>query len=172
MISLAIIIVAAMLAISLIILEVFFIPGITIAGVAGGLLLVGEVVYGYIIFGTPIGHYILLANLFLIGLGFYIFTRAKFLKRLSLETNIESKVDSIATDIRVGQQGVTLSRLNPIGKVDIGGTYYEAKSPEGFIDENVEVVITKVHATQIEVVVKKESPSDETKNTDASQDNE
>ncbi|MFV0398296.1 MAG: NfeD family protein [Bacteroidales bacterium] len=161
MISLAIIIVAAMLAISLIILEVFFIPGITIAGIAGGLLLVGEVVYGYFIFGTPVGHYILLGNLFFVALGFYLFTRANFLKKLALQTNIDSKIEDNTTDLQVGQIGTTLSRLNPIGKVDINGNYIEAKSPEGFIDENVEVVITKIHPTQIEVVVKKMNSSDE-----------
>lgn len=175
MISLIIILVAAILAISLIIVEVFFIPGITIAGIVGGLLLIADVVYGYMIFGSPIGHYILLGNLFFLALGFYLFTRGRFLNKLALQTNIDSKIEDNTAGLQVGQTGITLSRLNPIGKVEIDGNYFEAKSPEGFIDENAEVVITKIHPTQIEVnKVIKETPNTENQDqpTAISQNNE
>lgn len=44
--------------------------------------------------------------------------------------------------MQVGDRGVTLSRLSPMGKVEIGGRTYEAKSQGAYVDQqrDVEVV--------------------------------
>ena len=59
-----------------------------------------------------------------------------------------------AEELQVGDRGVTLSRLSPMGKVEIGGRIYEAKSTDVYIDqrstvevvgfENFNVVVRKV----------------------------
>ena len=45
-------------------------------------------------------------------------------------------------EMKVGDRGVTLSRLSPMGKVEIGGRTYEAKSLGTYVDpqRDVEVV--------------------------------
>ena len=47
-----------------------------------------------------------------------------------------------AEELQVGDRGVTLSRLSPMGKVEIGGRTYEAKSQGAYVDQqrDVEVV--------------------------------
>ena len=44
--------------------------------------------------------------------------------------------------MKVGDRGVAISRIAPMGKVEIAGKYYEAKSVDVLIDqrEQVEVV--------------------------------
>ena len=53
----ALIITFAILGIALIVLEIFFLPGTTIAGVAGGLFLVASVWVAFASFGSDIGWY-------------------------------------------------------------------------------------------------------------------
>ncbi len=41
----------------------------------------------------------------------------------------------------IGKEGITLTRLNPSGKVAIGGQSYEAYSQDGYIDANQPILI-------------------------------
>jgi membrane-bound ClpP family serine protease len=43
--------------------------------------------------------------------------------------------------VKIGDCGVTISRLSPMGKVLIGGKEYEAKSAEAYIDQRSEVTV-------------------------------
>jgi membrane-bound ClpP family serine protease len=71
-----------------------------------------------------------------------------------LKTNIESTVDSPRDmDLKVGDEGVSLSRLAPIGKARFHHITIEAKSTNEFIDENTPVVI--VHIEGYNVIVEK-----------------
>ena len=45
-------------------------------------------------------------------------------------------------ELRVGDRGTTLSRLSPMGKVEIGGRIYEAKSQGPYVDPHREVEVT------------------------------
>ena len=99
----------------------------------------------------------LIAGLVLAG-SFIYFIKSKSLRRISLTTNIDSKVDtSDLNKINVGDEGITQSRLNPIGKVFINNLIVEAKSINGeMIDEDTEVVVNKVDWSNI-LVSRKES---------------
>ncbi|MCC8142562.1 MAG: NfeD family protein [Tannerellaceae bacterium] len=55
-----------------------------------------------------------------------------------------------------GDEGITLSRLAPIGKATINGIVVEAKSEEGFIDEEVPLVVVHVDGYNVIVTEKKE----------------
>lgn len=43
--------------------------------------------------------------------------------------------------VRLGDRGLTLSRLSPMGKVEIGGRSFEAKSLGTYVDPRTEVEV-------------------------------
>ena len=141
--------------------EIFLLPGLTVSGIAGIIFLVGGISYAYMYMGVVAGNLTLVIAAFLLLASFLYFIKSKSLRRISLKTNIDSKVDTSDLDkINVGDEGITQSRLNPIGKVFINGLTVEGKSIDGeMIDEDTEVIVRKVEWTNI-LVSKKESQSD------------
>ena len=139
----------------LIILEIFFLPGITIAGIASILFLAGAIYYAFAELGSTEGFVVLAVSVIAIITTIIWFMRSKTLTRMSLHTEIDSVAPTlIDTHIKVGDTGVTLSRLNPMGQIIIGNEKIEAKSLDGFIDENQPVVVEKVENTNAIVRLK------------------
>ena len=56
-------------------------------------------------------------------------------------------------ELSIGAVGTTISRLSPMGKVNIGGKVYEAKSADVFIDQREQVEV--VGFENFNVIVKK-----------------
>jgi membrane-bound ClpP family serine protease len=138
-------------------LELFLIPGISLAGIAGTLFLGGAVYVAYTEIGSSAGHLTLLGGLILLGVAVWIFFRSKTLERMSLTTEIDGKNDPMKDMvINIGDFGITSSRLAPMGKVKINNHIVEAKTNDDFIDEKVEVVVLEVMKTNI-LVGRKES---------------
>jgi membrane-bound ClpP family serine protease len=148
--SLTGILVLIAIAMILILLEVFVLPGINVAGIAGLLILVLAIYYAYKDLGTPEAHFILGGTLVgSIGL-LVIALRSNTWHRLSLKTASDSKVDSFETGtIKPGDSGETLTRLGPIGKVVINGQTVEAKSQNKIINANTAITVVKLEGKQI-----------------------
>lgn len=80
--------------------------------------------------------------------------RAKTWQRLSLSQEIESSsMEQPDKNVAIGDKGVTVSRLSPMGKVEIAGKIYEAKSIDAYIDPKTEVEVTGFE--NFNVIVKK-----------------
>ena len=64
-------------------------------------------------------------------------------RRFSLKQKVDSSVmpEPVQQSVRVGDTGMTVSRLAPMGKVEIGGKIYEAKSMDSYIDPRREVEV-------------------------------
>jgi len=141
-------------AIALLLAEIFLLPGITIAGIAGALFAIGGIAYAYSIDMTS-GNITLAASIVVFGGIFLWLMRSDSFHRVSLKTNIESTVESPREmDLKVGDEGVTLSRLAPIGKARFGSVSIEAKSTNDFIDERTPVVIIRIEGYHV-IVEKK-----------------
>lgn len=136
--------------------EIFLLPGLTVSGIAGLVFLIGAVIYAYVYIGTVAGNFSLVISAFLVLGSFLYLVKSKSLRRISLNTNIDSKVDtSDLQKIKVGDIGTTQSRLNPIGKVYINDLIVEAKSIDGeMIEEEIEVIVKKVDWSNIHVTRK------------------
>lgn len=134
------------LGILFLLIEIFLLPGISIAGIAGAIFLVGGIIYSYMFLGSTAGNISLAASAVALGLTFFGLLKSKSLDRISLNTNIDDKVDnSYLLKIAAGDTGVAISRLNPIGKILVNDIIAEGKSFDGeFIEENTEIVVTKV----------------------------
>lgn len=132
-------------------IEIFLLPGISIAGIAGAIFLIGGIVYSYMFLGSTAGNITLATSAVTLGLTFFGLLKSKSLERISLNTNIDDKVDnSYLLKIAVGDIGVAVSRLNPIGKVLVNDIEAEGKSFDGeFIEEDTEIVVVKVETYNV-----------------------
>lgn len=139
------------LGILFLLIEIFLLPGISIAGIAGAIFLVGGIIYSYMFLGSTAGNISLTASAVALGLTFFGLLKSKSLDRISLNTNIDDKVDnSYLLKIAAGDTGVAISRLNPIGKILVNDIIAEGKSFDGeFIEENTEIVVTKVETYNV-----------------------
>lgn len=130
--------------------EILLIPGVGIAGILGLVSLGGSCFYAFNQMGSTVGAIVTAVNVALVvGLSIYVL-RAKTWKRLSLDTNIDSKAVA-DTGLAVGDRGVTVSRLAPMGSVRFDTELVEVKALEGFVDPEVEVEIVLMEDGKIYV---------------------
>ncbi|MDD2437121.1 MAG: NfeD family protein [Massilibacteroides sp.] len=131
-------------AILLLLLEIFLLPGITVAGVGGFVFAVGGIIYAYTV-GQTIGNITLISSVLTFGIAFFWLLRSKSFNRVALNTNIDSRLTSSRElGIETGDEGITLSRLAPIGKALIKGITVEAKSTGEFINEETPIKVVRV----------------------------
>lgn len=147
--NIAILIGLVVLGIVFVLLELFFIPGITVASLIGLASFGAAVYYAYLHFGALAGTLTLLIVLVLSGISIWLFFRSKALDKMALTSEIASNVREKEIAVKVGDQGKTLSRLAPMGKVLINGHSYEAKTEGDMIDENCDIEIIAADAYQI-----------------------
>jgi len=72
-----------------------------------------------------------------------------------LETEIDSKMNVPDKSLAAGMVGKSISRLAPSGKAIFETGIEEVFSQQEFIDENQEVIITKIERSKIIVKLKK-----------------
>ncbi len=133
------------IALALAILEIFFLPGITIAGICSLVFYGGGIYYAYVLFGTN-GAVITLLVAALVTIAVIIgFMRSRSFDKIALHTEIDSVVPSqVSADIKVGDTGQTLTRLNPMGKIIVGSHTVEAQAENELIEEDTPVKIIRI----------------------------
>lgn len=150
-IEISIIVFLIVLGVALILAEIFLLPGITIAGVAGAISLLGGIVYAFLYVGDTAGFITIGASVISGGGLFVYFIKSNAMSKIALNTDIETTVDQ--TDLKqlnVGDKGKAISRLNPIGKAEFNNITIEAKSITGeYIDEGEDVEIVKVEGYNV-----------------------
>jgi membrane-bound ClpP family serine protease len=156
--SILAIVLLILLGVFLFIVEFLLVPGITVAGIGGAIIMGVAVYFAYTGHGNTVGNYTLVATLvFTVGGGAYVL-RAKTWQRLALNKDIESKVEVGLENgvIKVGDRGKSITRMAPVGKVLINGLSVEGKVNRGFLDPNTPVEVIKVLNTQVIVKSLKE----------------
>ncbi len=138
------------LGILLLLLEFAVIPGITIAGI-GGLMLLGASIYlAFVTYGTLAG---ILTTAFVVIVSPILvvrFFKSRTGKKMVLESEVDGKVDEInSLEIQPGDEGIAIGRLAPTGKVRIKEHTMEGKSIAGFIDQQTSVRVVEVLKTQV-----------------------
>ncbi len=152
-----IIILLIILGILLFVIEFLLVPGITIAGIGGLVLTVLGVYKAYEDFGSVTGTWFLIGTLLLSILVIAFSLRARTWRKFMLNTNVTGTVneDFIRDGIQKGDEGETVTRLAPMGKIIVGGKVREARSIEGYIDEHRKIVVVGTEGSQIRVKLKK-----------------
>ncbi len=152
------IILLILLGLLLLLIEFAVIPGITVAGIGGFLLLGASVYIAFSEYGTGAGFITLTIVLIAAPAMIYYFFKSRSGKKMILESNIIGKVETINIQkIKVGDIGKSIGRLAPSGKVKINGEVVEAHSTGNFVDQNTEIKVLKILTNKIIVEpVKKE----------------
>ena len=139
-----------LLGLVLLLIEFAVIPGVTIAGIGGFLLLSASVYIAFVDMGTGAGFITLTIVLIAAPLMIYYFFKSKAGKNMMLESKIEGKVETINIEkIAVGDIGKSIGRLAPSGKARVNGEVIEAHSTGSFIDHNTEIRILKILSNKI-----------------------
>lgn len=132
-----------------VIAEVLFVPG-GILGIVGGLMLVFAIYlpyYYHLGIGAHINTLVILA---ILTLGLFLSIKNKTWKRLELSTDVSSKVRKQMDElVKVGDKGISLSRLTPMGKARFGEQTLEVKSYSGFVDPQTEIEIIEISKDKI-----------------------
>ena len=148
--SLLAIILLIVLGLILLLLEFVVIPGVTIAGVGGFLLLAGSVYIAFAEMGKVAGFITLAVVLILSPILVYYFFKSRAGKKMILDSKIEGKIENSTTNkLAVGDRGITIGRLAPMGKIKINGEVVEAQSAGTYIDEHTEIQVIKFHLNKI-----------------------
>ncbi|MGQ7871252.1 NfeD family protein [Sunxiuqinia sp. sy24] len=138
------------LGILLLLLEFVVIPGITIAGIGGVGLLGASVYLAFDSYGVLAGIITLAFVIIVVPIIIYRLFQSRSGKRLLLNSEIDGHVEKIDDQlIQVGDEGITLGRLAPTGRVKINNLSMEAKSATGFVDQNVKIKVIEVYRTQV-----------------------
>jgi membrane-bound ClpP family serine protease len=134
----------------LIVVEILFVPGTTLVGVLGFLFLLFGIGYSYSYFGSETGWITLGATGVASGLILYFAFKANVWGRFALKTSINSKVNEGEVDLLVvGEEGIAISALRPVGKAELGKRLYEVKTNGEYVDSGSRVRITKIFMNQI-----------------------
>ncbi|MCQ2343713.1 MAG: serine protease [Paludibacteraceae bacterium] len=147
--------VLVLLSVIFLVLEIFLFPGISVCGLVSVAFGGVAVWYAFQNIGLTAGLITVVIWLVVLVLGIWTFVRSKALDKMSLNTQLnETQSLYDIENVHEGEQGVTVSRLAPMGKVRIGGHEYEAKSEDGFIDQKTEVVVVGVEDNHLIVKLK------------------
>ena len=131
--------------------EILLIPGIGIAGVLGVISMAGSCYFAFDDYGMTTGLVVLAIILLILILMMAWVLRAKTWKRMSLNTNIDSKAVVLDVPVTVGDKGVTMTRIAPMGNARFGDKAIEVTSFEGIINSGTMVEVVSVDGMKVVV---------------------
>lgn len=155
--DLAAIIILISLGIVLLTIEIVFVPGTTIFGIVGFVLIIIGVIVTYNVYGSTWGSIMAFAT-FLLGLGVLFWAlRAKPWNKFSLKSVNEGRTnDESYFELEIGSKGETISSLRPQGKAEISGKIYQVRTDGEFISSNTRIIVSKIRNNSIFVTEEKE----------------
>ncbi|MBR4994883.1 MAG: NfeD family protein [Alistipes sp.] len=134
--------------------ELIFLPGVTLGAILALASYGAAAYFGFTRLGF-VGGVITIIIILAVSLAAVVLSlRAKTWRRMTLKDKIDSvSMDTPANELKVGDKGTAISRLSPMGKVNINGKVYEAKSVDAYIDQRCEVEV--VGFENFNVIVKR-----------------
>lgn len=137
--------------IALLVLELVAIPGTTIAGLCG----VGLLVYGiyevFMQYGVLYGTIAIVVSLAICIILLIYSLRTKTWKRFSLNREIDSKVNTIETEIHIGDKGMSITRLAPMGMAEINGQRLEVYTSTSYVEPNTPLIVEAIDGNKVRV---------------------
>lgn len=150
MITITVIVSILAIALMLLLIEILIIPGIGFPGIAGTILFLLGVILAYQIDITTGNITLLISSFLCLILGYLAFNN-KTWDKLAQKEEITSKIEQMTSKIEVGTHGLTMSRLNPIGKAMIENEVFEVSSRGEYIEEASKIEITNIESNKIYV---------------------
>jgi len=137
----------------LLMVELFLLPGSTVAGVVGAIIIVVGNVCSYLYLGVSTGNITLITSLIISGIMLYIGTKSMGSK-MALHYDLDqSKVETASRDLPIypGDTGIAVSDLRPTGDAIINDRKFFVTSIEGYIPDNSPIEIVAINRSTIQV---------------------
>ena len=126
-------------------IEVFLIPGISLAGLASAGCILYANYYAFDTLGTLPGIITLVVSALGIIAVTVWFMRSKTVDKLSLKKTIDYRPEPLkALGVKVGDEGLAITRLALIGNAEFNGHIIEVRSADGFIDEKCRIRVERI----------------------------
>lgn len=135
----------------LILAEILLVPGVGVTGILGLASLGGACYFAFARIGCTAGYVVTAVVVLLVVVTMIYVLRAKTWKKLTLDTDIDSRAISADSRISVGDKGLTMTRLAPMGSVRFGNDIVEAKALKGMLDPDLEVEVIMIEDGKIYV---------------------
>jgi len=140
------------LGIVLLLIEFTILPGITVAGIGGILLFAYSIYLAFNTYGAIPGFLTLAFVLIVAPLLVVMLFKGKSGKKMVLSTTITGIANLIDHEkVKIGDIGVTIGRLAPMGKIKVNGEVVEVRSTGTFVDPGENVRIIQIEKSQITV---------------------
>lgn len=140
------------LGIVLLLIEFTILPGITIAGIGGFLLFVYSIYLSFTTYGNLAGFLTLAFILIISPLLVLLLFKGKAGKVMVLNTVISGIANEIDEQkVKVGDIGVTIGRLAPMGKIKVNDEIVEVQSTGIYINPGEKVRIIHIEKSLITV---------------------
>lgn len=137
-------------------LEILVIPGTGVAGIIGFLLIAVGIWQSFEIYGVKSGALTIAGTAIISSILLYFALKSNTWKKASLKTSIDSKVNIVdKSELQIGDEGLSISRISPMGKARFKNKYYEVKTNGEVIDPENKIFILKIENNQIYVTTKK-----------------
>ncbi len=147
-----VIIILAVLALVLGLLEVFVIPGFGLAGISAIVCAVVDLVLIYNGYGFPWAFVAVIVAVAVLCLMLYIVFHTKAIDKMSLHATISStNATEAQLSVAVGSEGKALTRLALVGNAEIDGKVVEVKSSGEFIEPGTPIRVTLVNEATVVV---------------------
>lgn len=144
------VIVLIVVGLALIIAEVIFVPGTTLVGIIGLISTIFGIYLSFVYFGTGTGWWTVTGSAVLFAISLYFSFKGNTWDRFSLKDTMGSRVnEGLTSKLKVGDEGIAMSAIKPIGKADFHGEEYEVRSMGNYIDSGTTVRIIKIDVNNI-----------------------
>ena len=132
-------------AVILFLIDLFVIPGHSWAGISGFACIIYANIYAFTHLGTLAGFITMAVSVTTCIVSLVLFMRSNTLERFALKKDITWQVDKHAEhSVRVGDKGVTTTRVALIGYAEIEGKIVEVKSVDGFLNEKTPIIVSRI----------------------------
>ena len=134
----------------LIVVELIFIPGTTLFGIAGLILTIIGVVISFTAFGSGTGLLVLGGAFAALGVTLYFSLRSGAWDKLSLKQSSQGRVnDDAPHSVWKGDTGIALSTLRPTGNVEFKEKVVEVSTLGPYVDAGAKVQVVEVRSNKI-----------------------
>jgi membrane-bound ClpP family serine protease len=133
-----------------IIAEIIFVPGTTLLGLFGLIFTIIGIIISYITFGAGIGTLVLIISV-VVGVGAIIYSlKAGVWEKFALKGSINSKVnEGERENLQVGEEGMTISSLRPMGKGEFKEKIYEVATLGNYLTADTKIRIVSIKNNKI-----------------------
>ncbi|MEZ4884521.1 MAG: hypothetical protein R3E32_07340 [Chitinophagales bacterium] len=141
------------LGIFLLVIEVFLLPGTTVAGVIGTIIMIVGVSLSYANLGIAAGNLSLFISLIISILLFVIGYKTLNSKGVALDKELTGKMNTLDDDfdLVISDTGMAYGDVKPTGKAIFKHKIYNVRTNGEFIPDNAKIEIIGIHRNQITV---------------------